>query len=61
MTGIEHEFCMCWLRQLQVWNTPLSNHPLEPCLAAAFHGIEICLLLMAEFVRDERRLELFRL
>jgi hypothetical protein len=28
---------------------------LEPCFAAAFHGIELSFLLLAEFLRDTRR------
>lgn len=28
---------------------------LEPCFAAAFHGIELCFLLLAEFISDDRK------
>ena len=41
---------------LQVWSSPLTEKPLlEPCFAAAFHGIELCFLLLAEFVADKRK------
>ena len=41
---------------LQVWTGPLTEKPLlEPCFAAAFHGIELCFLLLAEFVADKRK------
>ncbi|KAK9819871.1 hypothetical protein WJX72_003475 [[Myrmecia] bisecta] len=39
----------------QVWASPVSEKPeLEPCFAAAFHGIELCFLLLAEFLCDQR-------
>eukprot|EP00891_Asterochloris_glomerata_P001752 jgi/Astpho2/1752/Aster-04173 len=44
-----------WLQE--VWTSPLTEKPLlEPCFAAAFHGIELCFLLLAEFVADKRKL-----
>lgn len=43
-----------WLQE--VWTSPLTEKPLlEPCFAAAFHGIELCFLLLAEFVADKRK------
>ncbi|KAJ9514043.1 hypothetical protein QJQ45_021139, partial [Haematococcus lacustris] len=43
-----------WLKQ--VWDSPTTSKPdLEPCFAAAFHGIELAFLLMAQFVSDSRR------
>lgn len=39
----------------EVWQRPRTERPvLEPCFAAAFHGIELCFLLLAEFVGDAR-------
>lgn len=39
----------------QVWACPVTDKPvLEPCFAAAFHGIELAFLLMAEFLTDSR-------
>ena len=39
-----------------MWSSPLTEKPqLEPCFAAAFHGIELCFLLLAEFVADKRK------
>ncbi len=39
-----------------MWTSPLTEKPLlEPCFAAAFHGIELCFLLLAEFVADKRK------
>ena len=41
---------------LQVWDNPVTDKPvLEPCFAAAFHGIELCFLLLAEFISDDRK------
>lgn len=38
-----------------VWDSPITQDPvLEPCFTAAFHGIELCFLLLAEFVGDRR-------
>ncbi len=40
---------------VQVWDKPLTDKPeLEPCCAAAFHGIELAFLLLAEFITDKR-------
>ncbi|EFN57798.1 hypothetical protein CHLNCDRAFT_143159 [Chlorella variabilis] len=40
----------------QVWEAPSTEKPvLEPLFAAGFHGIELALLLLAEFVSDGRR------
>lgn len=40
----------------QVWEHPSTERPvLEPLFAAGFHGIELCLLLLAEFVSDRRK------
>lgn len=39
-----------------VWERPTTERPvLEPLFAAGFHGIELALLLLAEFVSDGRR------
>lgn len=39
-----------------VWEHPSTAKPvLEPCFAAGMHGIELCFLLLAEFVADPRR------
>lgn len=41
---------------LQIWENPVTEKPvLEPCFAAAFHGIELCFLLLAEFISDDRK------
>ena len=41
---------------LQIWDNPVTEKPaLEPCFAAAFHGIELCFLLLAEFISDDRK------
>ena len=41
---------------LQIWSNPVTEKPaLEPCFAAAFHGIELCFLLLAEFISDDRK------
>jgi hypothetical protein len=38
-----------------VWDAPTTEKPvLEPLFAAGFHGIELCLLLLAEFIADKR-------
>lgn len=38
-----------------VWESPTTQRPvLEPLFAAGFHGVELCLLLLAEFVADPR-------
>lgn len=40
---------------LQVWDNPVTEKPhLEPLFAAAMQGVELCFLLMGEFVRDSR-------
>ena len=40
---------------VQVWDNPVTEKPLlEPLFAAAMQGIELCFLLMGEFVRDSR-------
>ena len=45
----------------QVWDSPVTTRPIvEPMFAAAMHGIELCFLLMGEFVRDARRYVLKR-
>jgi hypothetical protein len=42
-----------WLKE--VWDTPLTESPvLEPSFAAGMHGIELCFLLLAEFIADSR-------
>lgn len=42
-----------WLRR--IWESPVTEAPvLEPLFAAAFHGIELCWLLLAEFINDSR-------
>ena len=39
-----------------VWDSPITASPmLEPCFSAACHGMELCFLLLAEFIADERR------
>jgi len=41
---------------LQIWENPATEKPvLEPCFVAAFHGIELCFLLLAEFISDDRK------
>ncbi len=41
---------------LQIWEKPATEKPvLEPCFVAAFHGIELCFLLLAEFISDDRK------
>ena len=41
---------------LQIWEHPATEKPvLEPCFVAAFHGIELCFLLLAEFISDDRK------
>lgn len=38
-----------------VWETPTTHKPLlEPQFAAAFHGVELCFLLLSEFLDDGR-------
>ena len=45
----------------QVWDNPVTHRPtVEPLFAAAMHGVELCFLLMGEFVRDARRYVLKR-
>ncbi|KAL0039762.1 hypothetical protein WJX77_007166 [Trebouxia sp. C0004] len=40
----------------QIWENPATEKPvLEPCFVAAFHGIELCFLLLAEFISDDRK------
>ena len=40
---------------MKVWNSPQTSKPfLEPQFAAAFHGIELCFLLLSEFLADKR-------
>lgn len=40
----------------QIWEHPATEKPvLEPCFVAAFHGIELCFLLLAEFISDDRK------
>ncbi|KAL3134108.1 hypothetical protein ABBQ32_008530 [Trebouxia sp. C0010 RCD-2024] len=40
----------------RIWESPVTEKPvLEPCFAAAFHGIELCFLLLAEFISDDRK------
>ncbi len=42
-----------WLKR--VWDSPLTESPiLEPSFAAGMHGIELCFLLLAEFIADSR-------
>jgi tryptophan 2,3-dioxygenase len=44
---------LSWLKQ--VWDSPLTESPvLEPSFAAGMHGIELCFLLLAEFIADPR-------
>jgi len=44
---------LSWLRK--VWDSPLTESPvLEPSFAAGMHGIELCFLLLAEFIADPR-------
>jgi hypothetical protein len=39
-----------------VWERPATERPvLEPLFAAGFHGIELALILLAQFVSDGRR------
>lgn len=39
-----------------MWDHPVTVRPeLEPCFTAAMHGIELCFLLLAQFIRDERK------
>lgn len=39
-----------------VWDNPVTDNPaMEPCFAAAMHGIELAFILMAEFVKDSRQ------
>ena len=39
----------------QVWSNPVTERPqLEPCFAAAMHGIELCFLIMTQCLNDER-------
>lgn len=41
---------------MQIWSNPVTEKPaLEPCFAAAFHGIELCFLLLSEFINDDRK------
>ena len=41
---------------MQIWDNPVTEKPaLEPCFVAAFHGIELCFLLLAEFISDDRK------
>ena len=48
-------------RRRQVWDHPVTHRPtVEPLFAAAMHGVELCFLLMGEFVRDARRYVLKR-
>lgn len=47
---------ICCNALLQIWKNPVTEKPvLEPCFAAAFHGIELCFLLLAEFISDDRK------
>ncbi|KAL4539440.1 hypothetical protein Ndes2437B_g02184 [Nannochloris sp. 'desiccata'] len=44
---------LSWLQK--VWDSPLTESPvLEPSFAAGMHGIELCFLLLAEFIADPR-------
>ena len=44
-----------------MWDNPVTHRPtVEPLFAAAMHGVELCFLLMGEFVRDARRYVLKR-
>ena len=39
-----------------VWSNPVTDNPaMEPCFAAAMHGIELAFILMAEFIKDSRQ------
>lgn len=44
------------ISNMQVWDNPVTEKPaLEPCFAAAFHGIELCFLLLSHFISDDRK------